>query len=148
MNKADKAIIAVGYVNSDDDEDICGFDYFEYKKQMTDNEILEHCKQFTKDVEYYKNSLGTINNGKIIKSDFKDNLIVELESINEEISKIKSQIKTFEDRKKYIESLIKQEIGQNFGFETDLYKVTMSNRITAPTYEWKICRSGLKIEYK
>ena len=147
MNKADTAIIAVGYVNSDDDEDICGFDYFEYKKQMTDDEILEHCKQFTKDVEYYKNSFGTVNNGKIIKSNFKDHLIVELESINEELSKIKSQMKVFEDRKKYIESLIKQEIGQNAGFETELYKVTMSNRITSPCYDYKITRSGIKVEY-
>ena len=106
MNKTDKAVIAVGYVNSDNDEDICGFDYFEYKKQMTDDEILEHCKQFTKDIEYYKNSFGTVNNGKVIKSDFDDNLIEELETLNEKISEIKAQAKVYEDRKKYIEDKI------------------------------------------
>lgn len=148
MNKADKAIIAVGYVNSDDDEDICGFDYFKYKKQMTDDEILEHCKKFTKDVEYYKNSFGIVNNGKIIKTDFDNLLIEELESLNEQISEAKKQIKPLEDRKKEIESQLKEQIGNNWGIEDELYKITMSNRITAPTFDYKITRSGIKIEYK
>lgn len=138
------AYIAVGYCEGNN---IVKFETYTYAADRTMKDIVETCKDFTNDVNKYKN-LGIVNNGKIIKSDFKDHLIVELESINEEISKVKTQIKTYEDRKKYIENLIKQEIGQNAGFETDLYRITMSNRITAPSYDYKVTRSGLKIEYK
>ena len=148
MNKADKAIIAVGYVNSDDDEDICGFDYFEYKKQMTDDEILEHCKQFTKDVEYYKNLFGVINNGKIIETKINSKLLAELEKLKDNISKKKAEIKPLEDRVKEIEFQFKAQIGNNLGIENELYKITMGNRIVSPMYEYKISRSSLKIEYK
>lgn len=148
MNKADKAIMAVGYVNSDDDEDICGFDYFEYKKQMADEEILEYCINFTKDVEYYKKNLGIINNGKVVNSNIDERLIEKLEEINERIAEIKKKIKPLEDEKKIIEDKLKKEIGTNKGFETELFRITMSNRITTPTFEYKISRSGLKIERK
>ena len=148
MNKSDKAVIAVGYVNSDDDEDICGFDSFEYKRQMTDEQILEYCIEFTKDVEKYQKEYGIVNNGKVIKSDFDNNLIEELETLNEKISEIKAQAKVYEDRKKYIEDKIKKEIGQNAGITTDLFKVTLGQRITSPVTDYRINRSGIKIEYK
>lgn len=147
MNKADKAIIAVGYVNSDDDEDICGFDYFEYKKQMTDDEILEHCKQFTKDVEYYKKNVGTINNGKIINTEIDNDLIEELDEINEKLKDFKQAMKPLEDRKKQIELNLKEKIGCNLGIENDLYRISLGNRITSPSLDYKITRSGIKIEY-
>lgn len=99
MNNAQKAVIAVGYVNTDDDEDICGFDSFEYKKQMTDDEILKQCINFTKDVEYYKKNLGIINNGKVINSNIEDSLVEKLEELNEKISAIKREIKPLEDEK-------------------------------------------------
>lgn len=99
MNNAQKAVIAVGYVNTDEDEDICGFDSFEYKKQMSNEEILEQCINFTKDVEYYKKNLGIINNGKVINSDIEDSLIEKLEELNEKISAIKREIKPLEDEK-------------------------------------------------
>ena len=147
MNKSDKAVIAVGYVNSDDDEDICGFDSFEYKREMTDEQVLEYCIEFTKDVEKYQKEYGTVNNGKVIKSNFDDNLIEELETLNEKISEIKVQAKVYEDRKKYIEDKIKKEIGQNSGITTELFKVTLGQRITSPVSDYKISRSGIKIEY-
>ena len=148
MNKSDKAVIAVGYVNSDDDEDICGFDSFEYKRQMTDEQILEYCIEFTKDIEKYQKEYGIVNNGKVIKSDFDEKLIEELETLNQKISEIKSQAKIYEDRKKIIENQIKNIIGINAGFETDLFKVSLGQRITSPTFDYKVSRSGLKIEYK
>ena len=148
MNKSDKAVIAVGYVNSDDDEDICGFDSFEYKRKMTDEQILEYCIEFTKDVEKYQKEYGIVNNGKVIKLNFDDNLIEELETLNEKISEIKAQAKVYEDRKKELEDIIKKEIGQNNGFETDLFKVTLGQRITSPVTDYRISRNGIKIEYK
>lgn len=147
MNKADKAIIAVGYVNSDDDEDICGFDYFEYKKQMTDDEILEYCKQFTKDVENYKNSFGVVNNGLTVKAEIDSKLIEELEDLNSKISEMKAEIKPFEDTKKAIETKLKNLIGCNNAIENDLYRISLGNRITSPSLDYKITRSGIKIEY-
>lgn len=138
------AYIAVGICNKNE---IIDFKAYTYVPERNVQQVIDACVKFSEEVEKYKNT-GVVNNGKIIKSNFEDHLIVELESINEEISKVKTQIKTYEDRKKYIESLIKQEIGQNSGFETDLYKITMSNRITSPSYDYKISRSGLKIERK
>ena len=93
-------------------------------------------------------SVGVVNNGKIIKSNFDNSLIEQLEILNEKISEIKLEAKVYEDKKKIIEAKIKEVIGQNNGFETDLYKVTIGNRITSPSEEYKISRSGIKIEYK
>ena len=148
MNNAQKAVIAVGYVNTDDDEDICGFDSFEYKKQMSDEEILEQCINFTKDVEYYKKNIGVVNNGLIVKADIDSKLIEELEDINDKIAEIKEKLKPLEERKKIIESKLKEKIGNNFGIEDDCYKITLCNRIVAPNNEYKISRGMLKIEYK
>ena len=139
-----KAYIAVGYCK---ENEIVKFEYFEYKPQMTVNEILEQCKLFTQEVNKYKN-IGVVNNGKVIKSDFDNNLIEELETLNEKISEIKAQAKVYEDRKKYIEDKIKKEIQSNAGFETDLFKVTLGQRITSPVTDYRISRSGIKIEYK
>ena len=144
LAKKEKAYIAVGYCKGNE---IIKFEYFEYKPEHDKDTIISVCRDFTKQVSECREKYGIVNNGKIIKSDFKDNLIVELESINEEISKVKTQIKTYEDRKKYIENLIKQEVGQNAGFETDLYRISLGNRITSPSWDYKITRSGIKIEY-
>lgn len=139
-----KAYIAVGYCK---ENEIVKFEYYPYTVDRTMKEIIEKCKDFTSQIEKYK-PLGTLNNGKIIKTDFDNNLIEELDRLNEKISEIKAEAKVYEDRKKIIETKIKDIIGQNGGFETDLYKITIGNRITAPSNEYKICRSGIKIEYK
>ena len=143
LAEKEKAYIAVGYCQ---ENEIVKFEYFEYKPLFHYEEIIMKCREFTLEVEKYK-SLGTVNNGKIIKTDFNDLLIEELESLNEKISEIKARAKIYEDRKKIIEAKIKEQVGVNAGFETELYKVTMSNRITAPCYDYKISRSGIKIEY-
>ena len=89
----------------------------------------------------------SINNGKIIKTDISNKAIAELENINEEISQFKLQLKPLEDRKKELEDIIKKEIGINNGIQTNKYRITLGNRITSPSMEYKICRSGLKIEH-
>ena len=144
LAKKKKAYIAVGICNG---EEIVDFKWFPYTPIMTEEEILKYCIDFTRDVEYYK-SLGEINNGKIIKSKLDDSLIEELNSLNEKISQIKAQAKEFEDKKKKIEDKIKKEIGNNLGIETDLFKITIGNRVTSPITEYKVSRSGIKIEYK
>ena len=120
---------------------------FTYAKQMTDAEIIKACQKFSEDVEKFK-TLGTINNGKIVNSDFDDKLIEELNKVNEELTKIKYQAKVFEDRKKEIETKIKSAIGNNYGIETELFKITLGNRITSSSDDYKIARSVLKIEYR
>lgn len=144
LAKKKKAYIAVGICEG---EEIVDFKWFSYEPIMTEDDILDYCYRFTEDVEYYK-KLGTINNGQIVKSDLDDSLIEELNSLNEKISEIKEQAKKYEDKKKKIEEQIKKEIGKNMGIETELFKITMSNRITAPSEDYKVCRSGIKIEYK
>lgn len=139
-----KAYIAVGYCEGDE---IVKFEYFEHKPEMPMSDIVGYCQDFTNDVEKYK-SYGVVNNGLILKSKIDNNLIEELENINETISKLKQKIKPYEDQKKIIETKLKEQIGDNWGIENDLYKITMSNRITAPSYEYKVSRSGLKIERK
>jgi putative phage-type endonuclease len=139
-----KAYIAVGYC---DGNEIVKFEYYKYKPEKPMSEIVGECQKFTNDVEIYK-SYGVVNNGLILKSKIDNNLIEELESINETISNLKQKIKPYEEQKKLIEAKLKEQIGDNWGIENDLYKITMSNRITAPSYEYKISRSGLKIERK
>ena len=139
-----RAYIAVGVC---DGEEIVDFKYYEYRVNLTMKDLFDACKKFTADVESFK-SLGIINNGQIVSTDIKDELIEELNQVNEEIAKIKAQAKSFEDRKKVIEDTLKKAIGQNSGIETDLFRITLGNRITSPTDEYKVIRSGLKIEYK
>lgn len=144
LAKKNKAYIAVGHCK---ENEIVKFEWFKYEPQRDILEIIEACQEFTKDVEKYKN-IGVVNNGLILKRKINSNLIEELNSLNEQISEAKKQIKPLEDRKKEIESELKEQIGNNYGIEDELYKITMSNRITAPTFDYKVTRSGIKIEYK
>ncbi|WP_405316497.1 YqaJ viral recombinase family protein [Faecalibacillus faecis] len=144
LAKKKKAYIAVGIC---DGEEIVDFKWFPYEPSMTEEEILDYCFKFTEDVEYYK-QFKPINNGKIIQSGLEDSLIEELNELNEKIAKIKAEAKPLEDKKKKIEEKLKNEIGQNLGIETELFRITMGNRITSPSQDYKFCRSGLKIEYK
>lgn len=144
----DKAYIAVGYC---DKENIVKFESYEYKPCLDRGDIVGACQEFTKEVEKYK-SIGVVNNGVILQikqnNDIINELIDELQELKEKIADIKKVLKPYEDRAKEIETQLKEKIGCNLGIENDLYKITMTNRITAPSYDWKICRSGLKIEYK
>ena len=144
LSKLEKAYIAVAFCNEDN---IVDFKYFEYSRKMTDEEIMEACENFTKEVEQYKD-LGVINSG-IIK-DFKidSKLIERYEELNENIKEIKKQLKPFEEEKSLIESQFKQAIGNDYGLQDDLYRITLSNRITSPSVGYKVSRSGLKIEYR
>lgn len=139
-----KAYIAVGYCK---ENEIVKFEYFEYTPEMCKEDIVTKCQVFTADVNEYR-KLGVINTGVISKVDIDSKLIEELEDLKEKISDIKKCLKPYEDRVKIIETRLKEQIGDAWGIENDLYKITMGNRITAPTYTYKICRSGLKIEYK
>ena len=144
LSGRNKGYIAVGFCDGDA---ITKFEYYEYEAKMTMEEIIEACQKFTDEVEKFK-SMGTINNGKVINSDFDDALVEELNSLNEQIAKVKLQAKVFEDKKKCIEDKLKKAIGKNYGIETDLFKITLGNRVTSPTEDYKVMRSGLKIEYK
>ena len=140
----DKAYIAVGYC---DKENIVKFESYEYKPCLDKGDIVGACQEFTKEIEKYK-SIGVINNGKILGTEIDNNLIEELDKLKEKISKMKADIKPFEDRIKEIETQFKIQIGENSGIENEFYKISLGNRIVSPTYEYKILRSGLKIEYK
>lgn len=145
LSKKNKAYIAVAFC---DQNEIVDFKYFEYIPNIELEHFIDICKEFTQDVEKYKH-LGIVNNGLIVKEENNTNKIVqELEELNEKISNIKKQIKPLEDEKKKIESILKEKIGNNLGIETNIYKITMSHRITSPVLDYKISRSGIKIEYK
>lgn len=145
LSKKEKAYIAVAFC---DENEIVKFEHFEYIPTISDEEFETTCKIFTKDVEKYK-SFGIVNNGILVKEkEDLNKLIEDLEEIDAKISNIKKEIKPLEEEKKKIESILKSKIGNNLGIETNLYKVTMSNRITSPVLDYKISRSGLKIEYK
>lgn len=144
LSGLEKAFIAVAICNG---EEIVDFKYFEYERQMTDEQIIKACEVFTADVEKYK-ELGVINSGKIKDTEIDSSIIERYEEIEEEIKKIKAELKPFEEEKKSIESQFKQAIGNDWGVQNDLYKITLLNRITSPTNEYKVTRSGLKIEYK
>lgn len=139
------AYIAVGYCK---DNEIVDFTYYEYTAEMSIDDIVKHCQIFTFSVEDYKNAYGVVNNGKIIKQEINEEIINELEEINEKLADYKKVLKPLEDRKKELEQILKDIIGVNYGIENDLYKITMSTRITSPSMDYKISRSGLKIEYK
>ena len=139
-----KAYIAVGIC---DGNEIINFKWYSYEPQKSLLEIIEVCQEFTKDIEQYK-TIGVVNNGLILKTKINENLINELSQLNDKISEIKKQLKPYEDRKKEIESLLKKQIGSNYGIEDELYKITLSNKITSPILNYKVSRSTLKIEYK
>lgn len=139
----DTSYIAVGFCK---DDEIVDFKYFEYKRQLADSEIITKCQIFTQDVEHYK-SLGILNSGKINKTEIDGKLIDEYETLNYEITKIKAQLNPLEKKKKLIEEKLKAKIGNDYGIMNDMYKITLGNRITSPTSEYKVSRSGLKIEY-
>ena len=90
---------------------------------------------------------GVVNNGLTIKADIDSKLIQELEDLNNKISEMKAEIKPFEDKKKAIETKLKNLIGCNNAIENDLYRISLGNRITSPSLDYKITRSGIKIEY-
>ena len=138
-----KAYIAVGYCSGNE---IVKFDYFQYVTEQTRETIIEKCREFTREVEKYK-TYGVVNTGIIEKTKIDGNLINELELINLQISEIKNTLKPLEDRKKIIENKFKDMIKTNAGIENDLYRITLSNRIVSPSYEYKISRGALKIEY-
>lgn len=147
LAKKQKAYIAVGYCNG---EKIEKFEFHEYKAYSSGNDIMaiiRFCQLFTADIENYKNKFGVVNNGKIISSDFPNAFIEELEIINDTIKEIKQTASIYEKRKKEIEEQIKAEINNNGGFETDIYRITLGNRITQPS-EVNITRSNIKIEHK
>jgi putative phage-type endonuclease len=140
----DKSYIAVAFCN---DDEIVEFKYYTYYCELTEDNILDFCEQFTADVEHYK-KLGVINSGIIKQVDIDSSIIDEYEELEKQIKEIKRKLKPLEDKKKLIESRFKDEIGSDYGLEDSLYRITLSNRITSPTNEFKISRSGLKIEYK
>lgn len=141
----EKAYIAVGYCK---DDDIVKFEYYEYKPQSTQKEIIAECSVFTETVDLYRKNIGVVNNGFMLQTKIDSNLIEELQELKEKIADIKKGLKPYEDRAKLIESQLKEKIGVNAGIEDDLYKITMGNRITAPCYSYKVTRSVLKIERK
>ena len=139
-----KAYIAVGYCKGNKIEK---FEFYEYVPIMKKEEIIEKCKEFTQEIENAKQKYNIVNNGIIIKSNISNALIEELEILNDKIKKIKQEANIYEIRKKEIEEQIKKEININKGIETDLYRITMGNRISMPS-ELKISRSTIKIEVK
>lgn len=143
---ADKkfAYIAVGHCK---ENEIIKFEWFKYIPIRNLSGIIEDCQEFTQDVKAYA-ELGVINNGKIVKDEISNNEVQELIDLKEKISEMKAEIKPFEDKVKFLENKLKEKIGNNAGVENSLYKITMSNRITSPTYEYKVSRGPIKIERK
>lgn len=139
-----KADIAVAFCNGDNIESL---EYYTYDACLTKEEIIKHCQDFTEKVNNYKH-FGVVNNGITVKAEIDETLIAELENINNKIAEIKEEIKPLENKKKLIENKLKELIGNNNAIENDIYKISLGNRITSPTFEYKVVRSGLKIEYK
>lgn len=139
----DKADIVVAYCNENEIQKI---EHYEYKCCLSKEEIIQHCINFTAKVNEYK-SVGVVNNGKTEKADIDSKLIQELEDLNNKIAEMKAEIKPFEDKKKAIETKLKDLIGCNNAIENDLYRISLGNRITSPSLDYKITRSGIKIEY-
>lgn len=140
-----KAYIAVAFCDGDN---IVDFKFFDYYKQMTGSGILTACGVFSSEVFMYREKFGIINDGQTLEtSEVTDEDITELDRLTEQIAEQKKALKPLEKQKESIEAKIKAAIGNHGGIVTGLYKVSLGNRITAPTSEYKICRSGLKIEY-
>ena len=139
----DKADIVVAYCNENEIQEI---EHYEYKCCLSKEEIIQHCINFTEKVNQYR-SVGVVNNGKTEKAEIDSKLIQELEDLNNKIAEMKAEIKPFEDKKKVIEIKLKNLIGCNNAIENDLYRISLGNRITSPSLDYKITRSGIKIEY-
>lgn len=138
-----KAYIAVGYC---DGNEIVKFEYHFYTQFIEKEKIIDECQCFTRMVNNYKDK-EIVNNGLTIKADIDSKLIQELEDLNSKISEMKAEIKPFEEKKKAIETKLKNLIGCNNAIENDLYRISLGNRITSPSLDYKITRSGIKIEY-
>ncbi len=144
LAEKEKAYIAVGYCQ---ENEIIKLEYFEYKPPLFhDEKIIVKCQDFTQDVKAYMQK-GVVNNGLTVKANIDSRLIQELEDLNSKISEMKAEIKPFEDKKKAIETKLKNLIGCNNAIENDLYRISLGNRITSPSLDYKITRSGIKIEY-
>lgn len=139
----DKADIVVAYCNENEIEEI---EHYEYKCCLSKEEIIQHCINFTEKVNQYK-SVGVVNNGKTEKAEIDSKLIQELEDLNNKIAEMKAEIKPFEDKKKVIETKLKNLIGCNNAIASDLYKITLGTRISSPKFDYSISRAGIKIEY-
>ena len=144
LAEVDTSYIAVGYCN---DNELEKFEYFTYKKQMKGEEIEKVCESFTQDVEKYK-QLGVINTGIIKDQEIDGDLIDRYQSLIEEIKEKKEVINPLEKEKKMIEDKIKKMIGNDAGIQDDCYVISLGNRITSPSVDYKICRTGIKIQYK
>lgn len=140
-----KAYIAVATCK---DQEIIDFAYYEYHPTMTEEEILTACREFTKEVKEAKEKYGVVNNGLYVYNSYIDDDISKLEELKERISEIQKSIKPLEDEKKKIEAKLKDLIGVNAGLTTDLYEVSLGNRISAPRSEYEIGRAVIKIKYK
>ena len=138
-----KAYIAVGYCK---ENEVVKFEWFKYEPKRTLDSIHADCQIFTQEVYEYMQK-GVVNNGLTVKADIDGKLIQELEDLNNKISEMKAEIKPFEDKKKAIETKLKNLIGCNNAIENDLYRISLGNRITSPSLDYKITRSGIKIEY-
>lgn len=138
-----KAYIAVGHCK---ENEIVKFEWFKYKPQKELNDIIADCQDFTQDVKAYMQK-GVVNNGLTVKAEIDSKLIEELEDLNSKISEMKAEIKPYEDKKKAIETKLKDIIGCNNAIENDLYRISLGNRITSPSSDYKITRAGIKIEY-
>lgn len=138
-----KAYIAVGYCDGDN---IVKFEYYFYIQFMEKEKIIDECQCFTRMVNNYKEK-DVVNNGLTVKAEIDSKLVEELEDLNSKISEMKAEIKPFEDKKKAIETKLKNIIGCNNAIENDLYRISLGNRIASPSLDYKITRSGIKIEY-
>lgn len=145
LSGAKKAYIAVATC---DGEKVVKSEYFEYIPKMTEEEIINAVYRFTLDVKEASEKYGVINNGLLVQNNTIDDMVSELEEIKEKISEVNKSLKPYETRKKEIESDLKALIGSNLGIESELYKVTLGNRIISPAKDYNITRSTLKIEYK
>lgn len=144
LSNVNTSYIAVGYCNEDNIE---RFEYFIYRRQMKGEEIEKACEIFTKEVEKYK-ELGVINSGIIKEQEIDGDLIDRYQYLNEKIKEQKEIINPLEKEKKIIEDKIKKMIGNDAGIQDDCYIISLGNRITSPSEDYKICRTGIKVQYK
>ncbi len=143
LGNKEKAYIAVGYCK---ENEIVKFEWFKYMPQQELDDIIADCQDFTQEVYGYAQQ-GVVNNGLTVKAEIDSRLITELEILNNRISEMKAEIKPLEDTKKAIETKLKDLIGCNNAIENDLYRISLGNRIISPSLDYKITRSGIKIEY-
>ena len=145
LSKAETSYIAVAFC---EDMEIKDFQYFKYDRKMSEKEIIDKCDLFSQEVKFYREKYGVLNDGEIIETkDISDEDITELDLINQKIAEKKKELKPLEEQKAAIETRLKTIIGNHSGITTGLYKITLGNRISAPTSEYKVCRSTLKFEY-